>query len=265
MRREVVGSFRISTFKFARRFLTLFFGRLLSAATPKDIGVPGAVKARLRDRIIVSGQVEQVRKLFPDHHVVILPTHFSNLDSLLIGYALDAFAGIPHATFGAGLNLLNSGWVAYFINRFGAYRVDRRKRNPIYLEVLKSFSRLAIRKGVNSTFFPGGTRNRAGQIERELKLGLLGTAVEAQRQLLEAGSDKKVILVPLVLSYHFVLEAKFLIEDYLRRTGKEQYLGQRTKQFGYRTLVKFLWQLFRSSSEIQLNMGQPMDVLGNTG
>ena len=260
---EVVGSFKIPTFQFARKFLTQFFGRLLSAAEPKDLGIRGSVKAKLRRRLIVSGQVERTRRLLVDHHVVILPTHFSNLDSLLIGYALDGFAGIPHSTFGAGLNLLNSGWVAYFINRFGAYRVDRRKRNPVYLEVLKSFSRLAIARGVNSTFFPGGTRNRAGQIERELKLGLLGTCVEAQREMLQAGSDRKVVVVPLVLSYHFVLEAKFLIQEHLRRTGREQYLGKPSQQFGYRTLIKFLWQLFRTSSEIHLSLGQPLDVLGN--
>ena len=260
---EVVGSFKIPTFQFARRFLTAFFSRLLNAAAGRNLRRFARAKVNLRDRLIVSGQVDRLRKLFPEHHVLILPTHFSNLDSILIGYALDGFAGIPHSTFGAGLNLLNSGWVAYFINRFGAYRVDRRKKNPVYLEVLKSFSRLAIYKGVNSTFFPGGTRNRAGTIEREVKLGLLGTAVEAQRRLLADGSGKKVIVVPLVLSYHFVLEAKFLIQEHLRRTGKEQYLGAPSRQFGYRTFLSFLWQLFSSTSEIHLNVGQPMDVLGN--
>ncbi len=260
---EVVGTFKISTFKFGRRFLTIFFNRLLSAAAGRNLRRFARAKVNLRDRLIVSGQVDRLRALFPDHHVLILPTHFSNLDSILIGYALDGFAGIPHSTFGAGLNLLNSGWVAYFINRFGAYRVDRRKKNPIYLEVLKSFSRLAIYRGVNSTFFPGGTRNREGTIEKEVKLGLLGTAVEAQRRLLAEGSDKKVVVVPLVLSYHFVLEAKFLIQEHLRRTGKEQYLGAPSRQFSYRTFLQFLWQLFASSSEIHLNVGQPLDVLGN--
>ena len=260
---EVVGTFKISTFQFARRFLAFFFNRLLNTAAGRNLRRLARAKVNLRDRLIVSGEVEHLRTLFPDHHVLILPTHFSNLDSILIGFALDGFAGIPHSTFGAGLNLLNSGWVAYFINRFGAYRVDRRKKNPIYLEVLKSFSRLAIYRGVNSTFFPGGTRNRAGTIEREVKLGLLGTAVEAQRRLLAEGSDKKVVVVPLVLSYHFVLEAKFLIQEHLRRTGREQYLGAPSQQFSYRTFIRFLWQLFGSTSEIHLNVGQPIDVLGN--
>ena len=48
-------------------------------------------------------------------------------DSILIGYALDAFVIIPSFSYGAGLNLYNTGYTAYFMNRLGA-RVDRRKR-----------------------------------------------------------------------------------------------------------------------------------------
>ena len=260
---EVVGDFSIPTFQFARRFLTIFFNRLLTAAGGRNLRRLARAKVSLRERLIVGGKVEELRGLFGEHHVVFVPTHFSNLDSILIGYALDAFAGIPHSTFGAGINLLNTGWVAYFINRFGAYRVDRRKKNPVYLEVLKSFSRLAIFKGYNSTFFPGGTRSRKGNLEADVKLGLLGTAVEAQRQLLEAGSDKRVVIVPLVTSYHFVLEAKFLIQNYLRQTGGAQYVGAPSQQFSYKGFLRFLWQLFSSSSEIYINVGQPLDVLGN--
>ncbi len=260
---EVVGNFSIPTFRFGRRFLTIFFNRLLNAAGGRNLRRLARAKVSLRDRLIVGGEVDKLRRLFVDHHVVIVPTHFSNLDSILIGYALDGFAGIPHSAFGAGLNLLNTGWVAYFINRFGAYRVDRRKKNPVYLELLKSFSRLAMYSGYNSTFFPGGTRSRNGSIESEVKLGLLGTAVEAQRKLLADGSHKRVVIVPLVVSYHFVLEAKFLIQQFLRQTGKEQYLGAASEQFSYKGFLKFLWQLFSSSSEIYINVGQPLDVLGN--
>ena len=260
---EVVGDFRIQTFQQARRILTFFFNRLLNTAAGRNWRRFVGAKARLSDRLIVSGQVERVRRLFPDHHVVICPTHFSNLDSAIIGYGLDTFAGIPHSTYGAGLNLMNTGWVAYFFNRLGVYRVDRRKKNPIYLEVLKSFSRLAIYNGVNSIFYPGGTRSRSGALERDVKLGLLGTAVEAQRRLLAEGREEKVVIVPLVVSYHFVLEAKFLIQEHLRRTGREQYVGAPSRQFSYRSVLRFLWQLFSTKSEIYLNLGQPLDVLGN--
>lgn len=260
---EIVGTFKISTFLFARKFLTLFFSRLLNTAASRNLHRIWGTKHRLQDKLLVKGEVETVRRLTTKATVVILPTHFSNLDSIMIGYAMDAFAGLPSFSYGAGLNLYNTGYTAYFMNRLGAYRVDRRKKNPVYLETLKTMSNLSLQRGVNSLFFPGGTRSRSGALESRLKLGLLGTVVEAQRTIYQNGSDQKIIVVPLVLSYHFVLEAKFLIENYLRATGKEKYIRSRDEFYSFRKLLKFLWQFFSASSEITLSFGKPMDVLGN--
>ena len=87
----------------------------------------------------------------------MVPTHFSNLDSILIGWVIHVL-GLPPFIYGAGLNLFNIKILAYFMNSLGAYKVDRRKKNPIYLEALKSYSNLAIQEGAHSLFFPGGTR-----------------------------------------------------------------------------------------------------------
>ncbi|MEM9931145.1 MAG: 1-acyl-sn-glycerol-3-phosphate acyltransferase, partial [Bacteroidota bacterium] len=186
---EIVGHFKIPTFKFARRFLTFFFGRLLNAADGRSFRSLFSKRILLEERLIVRGYVEQVRELSKRGTVVFVPTHFSNLDSILIGYAMDQVAGLPAVSFGAGLNLYNTGYTAYFMNRLGAYRVDRRKRNPIYMTTLKTMSKLIIQHGVPSLFFPGGTRSRSGALETKLKLGLLGTAVEAQRHNYQAGLD----------------------------------------------------------------------------
>ena len=86
---------------------------------------------RMHVRLIVAGKTDSIRTLIKDHTVVVVPTHFSNLDSILIGYAMDAMMGLPSFSYGAGLNLYNTGYTAYFMNRLGAYRVDRRKKNPI--------------------------------------------------------------------------------------------------------------------------------------
>lgn len=260
---EIVGTFRISTFQFARRFLTAFFGRLLNAAAQRNWSRLYKTKYRLYDRIIVKGEVEKVRALFDKGTVVIVPTHFSNLDSILIGYALDTIAGLPSFSYGAGLNLYNTGYTAYFMNRLGAYRLDRRKKNPVYLETLKSMSNLSIQRGTNSLFFPGGTRSRSGALETHLKMGLLGTTVEAQRMMYEKNTDKKVFIVPLVLSYHYVLESKSLIDQHLKRTGKEHYIGQKDESNSFRKVTRFLWSLFSETNEIVLSLGKPMDVLGN--
>ncbi len=260
---EIVGSFRIKTFLFARRFLTLFFTRLLNTAAGRNWGRIFGSKYSLMDRLIVTGYIGEVRSLMKKGVVIVAPTHFSNLDSILIGYAMDTFMGLPSFSYGAGLNLYNTGYTAYFMNRLGAYRVDRRKKNVVYLETLKAMSNLSIQRGVNSLFFPGGTRSRSGALETKLKLGLLGTVVEAQRALFEQGKDTKVFVVPLVLGYHFVLEAKFLIEQHLRETGQERYIRSQDESGSPWQILKFIWQLFSKANEITLSFGRPMDVLGN--
>lgn len=259
---EIVGTFRIQTFLFARRFLTFFFNRLLNTFLNLKYWVNRG-KYQLQDRLIVKGQVDEIRSLFLKGTVVMVPTHFSNLDSILVGYAMDTFVGLPSFSYGAGLNLYNTGYTAYFMNRLGAYRVDRRKKNAIYLETLKAMSNLSIQRGVNSLFFPGGTRSRSGALETRLKLGLLGTVVEAQRALFERGKNEKVFVVPVVLSYHFVLEAQFLIEQYLRQSGKERYFKARDEFSSFRSILKFAWQVFSQGNDITLSIGQPLDVVGN--
>ncbi|MEM1327580.1 MAG: 1-acyl-sn-glycerol-3-phosphate acyltransferase [Bacteroidota bacterium] len=256
---EIVGTFNKGTFQFARTFLTNFFSRMLNAIN----GRFWRMRYRLYDRLQAHGHVQHVRELSKKGTVVVVPTHFSNLDSILIGYTLDGIAGMPAFTYGAGLNLLNSGVVAYFINRLGAYRVDRRKKNPIYLETLKAMSMLSTKRGVSSIFFPGGTRSRSGALETKLKLGLLGTLVEAQRANLMEGKEEKIFVVPMVLGYHFVLEAKFLVEQHLRATGKELYLRAKDRSNSIRRFLLFASKLFSTSNDILVAFGKPMDVVGN--
>lgn len=261
---EIVGTFQINTFRFAQRFLTFLFSRLLNAAVDKSLRSLWRGRRQLHERLNVVGDIEKVRELFKHGTVVVVPTHFSNLDSILVGYAMDEIMGLPSFSYGAGLNLYNFGPAAYFMNRLGAYRVDRRKKNPIYLETLKTMSNLSIQRGVNSLFFPGGTRSRSGALENDLKMGLLGTAVEAQRALCQKDEpNQKVFIVPMVIGYHFVLEAPFLIEQYLRSTGKEHYIRLKDEGQSVRSWLRFIWRFFSTTSDITISVGKPMDVLGN--
>jgi len=260
---EIVGNFKMKTFKFSRNFLHAFFKKLLN---PTTIGGKTRIwgnRDQVKQKIKLHGHVDEMRSVFQKGTVVIVPTHFSNLDSVLIGYALDAVVGVPASAYGAGLNLLDNEIVAYFINRLGAYRVDRRKKNPIYLECLKSMASFSLQKNVNQIFFPGGTRARDGRLEDKLKLGLLGSLVEAQRHSITDNSDNKIYVVPLVLNYHFVLEAKSLIDQYLRSTGKEKYTKSKDAGKSSGKLMKFIWSIISKQSDIELSFGQPMDVFGH--
>lgn len=258
---EIVGNFKPSTFRFARKFLTSLFKRILNKFNAPGQRIFWGRKKDLYEKLKVSGFVDETRSLFDKGTVVIVPTHFSNLDSIIIGYAMDSKAGLPAFAYGAGLNLYDMEIPAYFMNRLGAYRVDRRKKNPIYLQCLISMTSVSIEKGVNNIFFPGGTRSRSGGMEDRLKLGLLGSAIDAQRRMLQQGSDKKVFIVPLVVGYNFVLEAKSLIEQHLVTEGKEKYRRTRSKKSG--SIFKFIKDLFTQQSEVMMSFGEPMDVMGN--
>ena len=260
---EIVGTFKPKTYKFTFTFLNIFFKRLLNTAAGRNHKRLWGSRHQLVEKLKVYGEVDKIKALFDHGTVVMVPTHFSNLDSMVIGYAMQSAVGIPAFSFGAGLNLFDNEIVGYFINRLGAYRVDRRKKNPIYLECLTSMAAYSIQKGVNNLFFPGGTRSREGGMEDRLKLGLLGSSIEAQRNMVIEGKKEKVFIVPMILGYNFVLEAKFLIEQHLARTGKEKYIKSKDAFKSYRKITKFIWSLFSEKSDISVSFGEPMDIMGN--
>lgn len=261
---EIIGRFNPNTHKFARVALPFFFSQILNAASAFNIRDFFGRKHQLHERIKVSGHIAQARNLADKGTLLLLPTHFSNLDSILIGWAMDMI-GLPPFVYGAGLNLFNNRLVGYFMSRLGAYRVDRRKKNEIYLETLKIYSSISFEQGAHTLFFPGGTRSRYGAIEDKLKLGLLGTAFEAQRKHCEFNYDnpKKIFVFPLVISYNNVLEAGSLIDDYLKQTGKEKYYIWNDESESFIASLKFIWKFFRTSSEIHLTLGKPFDLFGN--
>jgi len=263
---EIAGSFRRNSYRFAKKFITFGFARLLNAARVKGFTSLFSRQLDLDDKINIQGQPEHIRKLAKIGTVVMVPTHFSNLDSILIGWVIQ-FLGLPAFLYGAGLNLFNLKVFAYFMNSLGAYKVDRRKKNPVYLEALKTYSSLALRKGCHSLFFPGGTRSRSGHIEKSLKLGLLGTTVEAQRiAFQEESSDKparKIFVVPVVLNYHFTLEAPSLINDHLKATGQERYYKENDEFTTSYRIATFLFKFFTKGSDISVTIGKGMDILGN--
>ncbi len=260
---EIIGTFKLGHYQFARRFLSFFFGRLLNAAVGRSFRSIFSSKAALKEKLLIKGYVEELRQLYDKGTVVIVPTHFSNIDSIMIGYILDIIGGTPAHAYGAGLNLYNTGYTAYFMNRLGAYRVDRRKRNPVYNRTLKQMAKLSIKRKVPNIFFPGGTRSRSGSIESKLKLGLLSSAMEAQREFYQEGKQDKVFIVPLIMSYPFVLEAQFLVEQYLKQEGQDRYIKTKDSFHSLRSLLKFIWGVFSKTNRVTISIGRPMDVLGN--
>ncbi|MCG8320451.1 MAG: 1-acyl-sn-glycerol-3-phosphate acyltransferase [Cytophagales bacterium] len=262
---EIQGNFKRSRYKLARTLVKFGFKRLLNASKVKGWRSVWSRRVTLQDKIQITGEVEQLRNLAKKGTVIMVPTHFSNLDSILIGWVIHIL-GLPPFIYGAGLNLFNIGILAYFMNSLGAYKVDRRKKNQIYRETLKTYSKLATVKGCHGLFFPGGTRSRSGKIESKLKLGLLGSAMEAQRHSLQHNSDEenhKVFVVPVVINYHFVVEAPGLINDYLQSKGQERYYVENDSFTNSYKILIFLFKFITKGSDISVSIGRGLDLLGN--
>lgn len=257
---EIVSNFDPGKYKIARTVLPVIFSRLLNTFPGKlyKLFAPGK---SLHEKLQLNGEIEQIRKLSTQGTLVFVPTHFSNLDSPTIGMAING-VGLPAVTYGAGINLFTIKLLSNFMNNLGSYKVDRRRRNEVYLQLLKNYSTIGLTRGVHSLFFPGGTRSRSGAIEDKLKLGLLGTAIEAQQMNLETEGKDKIFVVPVVLNYHFVMEASKLINEHLKAEGKENYLSEDEFKNSF-NIIKFIYKFFTATPKIMISFGKPMDVLGN--
>jgi glycerol-3-phosphate O-acyltransferase len=257
---EIVANFDPGKYNIARKALPVVFSRLLNAFPGKlyKLFTPGK---SLHEKLQLNGEIDQIRKLSTQGTLVFVPTHFSNLDSPTIGMAIDGI-GLPAVTYGAGINLFTIKLLSNFMNNLGSYKVDRRRRNEVYLKLLKNYSTIGLTRGVHSLFFPGGTRSRSGAIEDKLKLGLLGTAIEAQQINLSNPKKEKIFVIPVVLNYHFVMEASKLIDEQLKAEGKENYLSEDEFKNSFK-ILKFIYKFFTATPKIIISFGKPMDVLGN--
>jgi glycerol-3-phosphate O-acyltransferase len=187
----------------------------------------------------------------------------SNLDSPIIGLALH-MAGLPPFVYGAGLNLFSNPVMGWWMHRLGAYTVDRTKKARLYKQVLTDYSVRSLTHRHHSLFFPGGTRARSGSLEPRLKKGLLGTAVVAWQEMLQAKrADSEVYIVPMTLSFQLVLEAATLIDDHLSEAGKQRYIISDDEFTKPRRLLAFANRVLDLDASVVARFGAPMDCLGN--
>lgn len=245
--------------------LNAFSPRRLLAAVPKALSGGGfASMPGVENSIVVQGHVDALKKLRERGTIILVPTHVSHMDSIAVGWALWKM-GLPPFLYGAGLNLFSNPMLGFFMRNLGAYTVDRRKTDPLYRNVLKEYAQLTLENGYDNIFFPGGTRSRAGALEKKLKLGLLGTGVSAYGRHLRAGKKERerFFIVPATLSFQLVLEAETLIDDFLQEVGKSRYIITDDEAAKPRRIVDFFTQLFSLDSKIYFTVGQPLDPFGN--
>lgn len=270
---DVAGGFSEPVYSLASSVLPRALALLLTPERLPSLGghllQPHKLDQFLGERLTLQGPIEPLRQLARRATLVCVPTHLSNLDSPVMGYALQA-AGLPPSTYGAGKNLFTNPVLGFFMRNLGAYRVDRRIRHDLYKDVLKTYSQVILERGYHSMFFPGGTRSRSGRVESHLKLGLLGTTmtatIEGLRRAAGLASGPAVApmyIVPVTINMQLVLEAETLIADYLKETGKARFIIDDDESTQWRRIVDFVRSTMSHTGAIVIRFSQPLDVLGN--
>jgi glycerol-3-phosphate O-acyltransferase len=256
---DVAGNFNPRVYALTSKVLPRALAALLA---PMDVASALRSTTLLQKHLVTQGPVDAIKKLAKRGTVIFVPTHLSNLDSVVFGFALER-EGLPPATYGAGKNLFTNPLLSYFMHNLGAYRVDRRIRHELYKDVLKTYSCVLLERGFHSLFFPGGTRCRSGVVEEKLKLGLLGTGVEAYVNSLRRGREQRVFIVPATINYLLTLEAATLIEDYLSEVGRNRYIIEDDESTQLSRVVTLVRRLVRSSGSVVIRFGQPLDPFSN--
>ena len=261
---EVVGHFDPRVYAVATSAVPPVLTVLLNTLSPIKLlnALPGGLET-LGDQLRIEGEVGTLKALARRGTTILVSTHQSNLDSILLGYSLFQM-GLPPYTYGAGLNLFSNKMMGFFMHNLGAYKVDRRKSAEVYKDVLKTYAGCTMESGYHNMFFPAGTRSRSGAVEEKLKMGLLGMGLDAYIHNLMAKKRRPdVYVVPCTINYQLVLEAETLIDDYLKDVGKSRYIIEDDEFSKPRVVLDFVRKLFSLDSRINLHISKPLDVFGN--
>jgi len=261
---EIAGHFDPRVYRFATTVLPYGLSGLMQGFSPRGLLNELRGASRLDDHLLLEGEVKGLQRLTTLGTVILVPTHSSNLDSLLIGYSIYRMA-LPPFVYGAGLNLFTNPLTSFFMHNLGAYTVDRSKTDPLYRETLKEYATASLELGQHNLFFPGGTRSRSGEIETKLKLGLIGAGLSAFRNNLLRGVEPRpnVFIVPCTISYPLVLEGASLIRHFLEETGKAEYIVVDDEFSRIQRWVDFLRGLAALDLRVHVRIGRALDPFGD--
>lgn len=258
---QIVGNFSPWVHTLATKVVPPFLNFLLNPFSfQKLISLRSTL---INENLIISGNIANIKALLQRGTLVFVPTHVSNLDSILLGTALHD-CDFPPAMYGAGLNLFRNKIIGFFMNHLGAYKVDRQRVHTLYKDVLKEYATSSLEMGFHNLFFPGGTRSRSGAIEKRLKLGLLGTTLAAYvRNLIHGKRNPNLYVIPVNINCHLTLEAETLIHDFLAVTGKSRYIIENDEFSKPQRVYTYLKNHMNLNSKSFIHFGDPLDPFGN--
>lgn len=139
-------------------------------------------------------QIETMRRGLEEHPAVLLFSHRSYLDGVIVPVAMQENKLPPVHTF-AGINL-SFGFMGPLMRRSGVIFLRRKLDDPLYKYVLRQFVGYIVEKRFNLSWSIEGTRSRTGKMLPP-KLGLLSYVADAYLD----GRSEDILLQPVSISF----------------------------------------------------------------
>jgi len=185
-------------------------------------------------------RVAELLQRFP---VCFLPSHKSNLDHLVLQYALHENGLPPNHT--AGGDNMNFFPVGPLVRRSGVFFIRRSfKEDALYKFVLHQYIDYLVEKRFSLEWYIEGGRSRSGKLLPP-RYGLLAYVVDAYRR----GKSEDVVLLPVSITYDQIQD----ISEYLH-----EHRGVAKERESLRWLVRVLRRLRRRYGNIHIRFGEPL-------
>lgn len=167
--------------------------------------------------------LEQVRSASKTSSLIIIPSHKSHIDYLIISYLFYQYGlAPPHIAAGVNLSFFPLGAI---FRRAGAFFIRRSfKGEALYPVVFREYLIHLMQQSYPIEFFIEGTRSRTGKLIKP-RYGMLEMIVQA----FTSGRVDEVSIVPVSVGYEKIIEAASYQREILGEEKKKESLAELLK------------------------------------
>uniref|UniRef100_A0A5F4WEA7 Dihydroxyacetone phosphate acyltransferase n=1 Tax=Callithrix jacchus TaxID=9483 RepID=A0A5F4WEA7_CALJA len=195
----------VSDLKFAMKCYTPLVYKGITPCKPIDI------KCSVLNSEEIHYVIKQLQRAIQEHPVVLLPSHRSYIDFLMLSFLLYNY-DLPVPVIAAGMDFLGMKMVGELLRMSGAFFMRRTfGGNKLYWAVFSEYVKTMLRNGYAPVeFFLEGTRSRSAKTLTP-KFGLLNIVMEPffKREVFDT------YLVPISISYDKILEETLYVYELL--------------------------------------------------
>jgi glycerol-3-phosphate O-acyltransferase len=224
---EIAADYRITYIEFLNLVLTWVWNNIYSGFSVDMKGL------------------ERVKAAVRRGSVILMPSHKSHLDYLVLSYVF-YHNDLPPPHIAAGVNL--SFWpLGHIFRRAGAFFIRRTIRGQkLYAAVFSTYLRKLLREGYVQEFFLEGSRSRTGKLLQP-KLGMLSMELEAFGE----GVSEDLQLVPISITYEKLVEES----SHTKELG-----GGRKEKEGFLGLLKTRRFLKKKYGRVYIQFAPPLSI-----